>query len=109
MAYEPLATVVGQLVGMGAEQRCNLGLDGPRYRRGEIEALAAKDEKGRRLMTIPGPLGAPSSQLLATVNSSRRPVIWQRGLALFRSNIPQVANPRCSVLASAETATFVGF
>jgi hypothetical protein len=28
MAHQPLATVVGQLIGMRAEQGCNLGLDG---------------------------------------------------------------------------------
>jgi hypothetical protein len=33
MAHEPLATVVGQLVGMGAEQGCNLGLDDLRQQR----------------------------------------------------------------------------
>src|SRR5260221_5090160 len=38
MAHESLATVVGQLVGMGAEQGCNLGLDGLRQQRSRAVA-----------------------------------------------------------------------
>jgi hypothetical protein len=38
VAHEPLATVVGQLVGMGAEQGCNLGLDGLRQQRSRAVA-----------------------------------------------------------------------
>src|SRR5262249_9094811 len=38
MAHEPLATVVGQLVSMGAEQGCNLGLDGLRQQRSRAVA-----------------------------------------------------------------------
>ena len=38
MAHEPLATVVGQLVSMEAEQGCNLGLDGLRQQRSRAVA-----------------------------------------------------------------------
>src|SRR5260370_39267761 len=38
MAHESVATVVGQLVGMGAEQGCNLGLDGLRQQRSRAVA-----------------------------------------------------------------------
>src|SRR5947208_16879348 len=33
MAHQPLAAVIGQLVGMAAQQGCNLGLDGLRQQR----------------------------------------------------------------------------
>jgi hypothetical protein len=78
----------------------------------EIEALAASDEKARRLMTIPGigPLGPQhSSQPVETVGSLKKPVTWPPGLASFRSNILQDANPRCLASASGETAIFAGF
>jgi hypothetical protein len=38
MAHEPLATVVDQLLSMGAEQGCNLGLDGLRQQRSRAVA-----------------------------------------------------------------------
>lgn len=74
----------------------------------EIEALAAKDEKARRLMTIPGigPLGRRRcSRPLATVSNLRSHATWQPGLGWFRSNILPEAKPRCLASASAEIAT----
>jgi hypothetical protein len=42
MAHEPLATVVDHLAGMGAEQRCNLGLDGLRQPRAVAQNLGQR-------------------------------------------------------------------
>jgi putative transposase len=38
VAHQPLATVLGQLVGMAAEQGCNLGLDSLRQQRSRVVA-----------------------------------------------------------------------
>jgi hypothetical protein len=54
MAHEPRATVGGQLVGMGAEQGCNLGLDGrvssvrAPWRKISVSGSASRCTMGRR-------------------------------------------------------------
>jgi transposase len=58
----------------------------------EIESLAARDEKARRLMTMPeiGPLRR-FLRLPAMGSNLRRRVTWRLGLALSLSNIPRAA------------------
>jgi hypothetical protein len=71
MAHEPRATVVGQLVGMGAEQGCNLGLDGLRHQRSGAVAQNLGQRIGKWMYDGPAIRDEIASELRAILSSGK--------------------------------------